>query len=51
LTHEEHAVLLVERDDRDRARMPGDLALRTRAVRSLDRVDAERQVVALVEDL
>jgi hypothetical protein len=51
LAHEEDTVLFVERDDRDGPRVAADLAAGPRPVRALDRVDAERQVVALVEDL
>jgi hypothetical protein len=43
--------MLVERKDRHGPGVAADLALRARTVGPLDRVDAERQVVALVEDL
>jgi hypothetical protein len=51
LPDEQDAILLVERHDRDRTRMAADFALSPRAVGPLDRVDTERQVVALMEDL
>jgi hypothetical protein len=50
LPDEEDSVGVVERDYRDGAGMTRDLALRARAVGSLDRVDAEGQVVAFVDD-
>ena len=50
LADEQHAVLVVERDDGHRARVAGDVARRARAVGALDGVDAERQVAALVDD-
>jgi hypothetical protein len=51
LTDEQDSILFVKRDDGDRPRMAANLASSPRSVGPLDRVDAERQVVALVEDL
>jgi hypothetical protein len=51
LTHQQDALELIEGDDRDRTGVAADLAARARSIGPLDRVDAERQVVALVEDL
>ena len=50
LADEQDAVLVVDGDDRDRARMAGDVALGARAVGALDGVDPERQVAAVMED-
>ena len=50
LADEQHAVLVVDREDRDGARVPDDVARAARAVGPLDRVDPERQVPAAVED-
>ena len=50
LPDEEDVVIRIEREDRNRSRVPGDIAGRTGAVRSFDRVDPERQVPATVED-
>ena len=44
-------VLIVDREDRDRAGMSGDLTGAARAVGPFDGVDLERQVATLVEDL
>ena len=51
LADEEHAVVRVERDDRDRARVAGDLTATQRAVGPRHRVDAELQIPPAVEDL
>ena len=44
LADEQHPVLGVDRHDRDRPGMPGDVTSRARAVGALDRVDPEGQV-------
>ncbi len=51
LAHEEQPVVLVEREHRDRARVPDDVARSPRAVGALDRVDAELHVPPAVDDL
>ena len=51
LPDEEHAIVGIDRQDRHRARVTGDLTGAARAIRSFDRVDSERQIVAAVDDL
>ena len=51
LADEQHVVVVVEREDRDRARMAADVTRRRAAIGAPDRVDAERQVATRVEDL
>ena len=50
LPDEDDAIRVVDRDDRDGARVTGDVALVARAVGPLDRVDPELEVAPTVED-
>jgi hypothetical protein len=50
LADECDAIVRVDRDDRDRSGVAGDVARRARSVGPFDRVDAEGQVAAMVED-
>ncbi len=50
LVHEQHVVVSIEREDRDRARMAADVAGCDRAVGASDRVHPEREVPAAVEN-
>jgi hypothetical protein len=50
LADERHATLGIERDDRHGTRVTRDLARAAGPIGPLDRVDAERQELALVED-
>jgi hypothetical protein len=50
LADEQDAILGVDRDDRDRAGVTDDVALRTGAVGPLDRIDPEGEVATTVED-
>jgi hypothetical protein len=50
LANEEDPIVGVDRDDRDRTRMAGDVALGARPVGPFDRVDAELEIAAAMED-
>ena len=50
LPDEQDPVLVVDGEDRDRARVADDVARPARAIGALDRVDPEGQVAAAVDD-